>query len=141
MVKARDIMTTDVTWVKKETSIYEAGELLLRKDITGMPVVEDDMTIAGVITEKDVLRLLHTDGSGKKTVEDFMTWPAVYYEDENSIEPICNFLLFNYFRRVPVISSKTGKLVGIISRPDVLRHILKLRCPGTSAIVKTVGQR
>jgi CBS domain-containing protein len=140
MVKARDIMTTDVIWVKKETSIYEAGELLLQKNITGMPVVEDDMTITGVITEQDVLKLFHENGGGKnKSVEDFMTWPPVYCEDKDSFECVCNFMLFGYFRRVPVIS-KTGELIGIISRPDVLRHVLKLRCPGTTAMVKTVRQ-
>ena len=84
MVKARDIMTTDVISVKKDTSIYEAAELLLRKDITGMPVVEDDMTVAGVVTEQDMLKLFHSEGSGEnKTVEHFMTWPPVYCEDED----------------------------------------------------------
>ena len=139
MITARDIMTTDVIWVKKETSIYEAGELLLRNDITGMPVVDDDMTVVGIITEQDVLKLFHEDGSGRnKTVEHFMTWPPVYSEEKDSFETICDFLLFGYFRRVPV-TSKTGELVGIISRKDVLRHILTLRCPATAAIVKTVG--
>lgn len=141
MTRARDIMTTDVVWVKKETSIYEAGELLLERNITGMPVVEDDMTVVGVIAEQDILRLFHADGSPKnKRVADFMTWPAVCFEDDDSFERICNFMLFNYFRRVPV-TSNTGKLVGIISRHDLLRHILKLRCPGTTATVKTLGQR
>ena len=141
MITARDIMTTDVIWVKKETSIYEAGELLLRNDITGMPVVEDDMTLVGVITEQDVLRLFHSDGSrANKTVKDFMSCPPVHCEDKDSFECICNSMLFGYFRRIPV-TSKTGELVGIISRKDVLRHILKLRCPGTTAMVRTVGRR
>lgn len=141
MVTARDIMTTDVIWVKKETSIYEAGELLLEKNVTGMPVVEDDMTVTGVITEQDILKLFHADGSAEnKTVKDFMTWPPVYCRDEDSFERICNFMLFGRLRRVPV-TSKTGELAGIISRRDVLRHVLKLRCPGTTTIVKTIGQR
>ena len=141
MARARDIMTTGVVWVKKETTIYEAGELLLERNIAGMPVVDDDMTVVGVIAEQDILRLFHTDGSANnKRVEDFMTWPAVCLEDDDSLERICDFMLFNYFRRAPV-TSKAGKLVGIISRRDLLRHILKLRCPGTTVPVKTVNQR
>jgi len=129
MVKARDFMTTDVIWVKKEISIYEAGNLLLENEITGMPVVEEDMTLVGVVTEKDILDLFHSDDSEKnKTVEDFMTRPAVSYKENDSFETICNFMLVNYFRRIPVISKK-GKLVGIISRPDVLRLILNLKSP------------
>jgi CBS domain-containing protein len=102
-------------------------EVLLKNEITGMPVVEDDMTLSGVITEKDCLRLFYADEDEKnKTVEYFMTRPAVYYKEDDSLQTICDFMMINYFRRVPVIS-KQGKVVGIVSRPDVLNHILKLR--------------
>jgi len=120
-------MTKDVISVKRETPIYQAVEVLLKNEITGMPVVEDDMTLSGVITEKDCLRLFYADEDEKnKTVEYFMTRPAVYYKEDDSLQTICDFMMINYFRRVPVIS-KEGKVVGIVSRPDVLNHILKLR--------------
>lgn len=129
MVRAKDIMTTDVVWVKQETPIYEAADILLRNDVTGMPVVADDMTLVGVITEKDLLRLFYGDeDAGEKVVRDFMTRPAVYYKEDESWKTICEFMLVNYFRRIPVISKK-GQLVGIISRPDVLKYLLQLRCP------------
>jgi CBS domain-containing protein len=127
MLKVKDIMTKDVISVKRETPIYQAVEVLLKNEITGMPVVEDDMTLSGVITEKDCLRLFYADEDEKnKTVEYFMTRPAVYYKEDDSLQTICDFMMINYFRRVPVIS-KEGKVVGIVSRPDVLNHILKLR--------------
>jgi len=127
MVKAKDIMTMDVIWVKKQTPIYEAGELLIKNQITGMPVVEDDMTLAGVITEKDLLRLFYADEDERnKTVEDFMTRPAVHYRENESLKAICDFMMINYFRRVPV-TSKKGQVVGIVSRPDVLNYILQSR--------------
>jgi CBS domain-containing protein len=127
MLKVKDIMTKDVISVKRKTPIYEAVEVLLENDITGMPVIEDDMTLSGVITEKDCIRLFYAGEDEKnKTVEYFMTRPAVYYEDDDSLQNICDFMMSHYFRRVPVIS-KEGKVVGIVSRPDVLRNILKLR--------------
>jgi CBS domain-containing protein len=127
MVKARDIMTTDVIWVKKQTSAHEAAELLMANRITGMPVVDDDMSLVGVITEKDLLRLFYAEGDGRdRTVDDFMTAPAASYGEDENLETIIDFMLINYFRRVPVTSEK-GKLVGIVSRPDVLRYILQLR--------------
>ncbi|HUW17793.1 MAG TPA: CBS domain-containing protein [Sedimentisphaerales bacterium] len=126
MLKARDIMTTDVISVKKDTPILDAVELLIDNEITGVPVVEEDMTLLGILTEKDVLRLFYTQDQEKnKTVGDFMTRPAVYYHDNESLQTICDFMVINYFRRVPVIS-KGGKLVGIISRPDVLKYVLQL---------------
>jgi len=125
MLKVKDIMTKDVISVKRVTPIYQAVEVLLKNEITGMPVVEDDMTLVGVITEKDCLRLFYADEDEKnKTVEYFMTRPAVYYKEDDSLQTICDFMMINYFRRVPVIS-KEGIVVGIISRPDVLNHILQ----------------
>ncbi len=125
MLKVKDVMTKDVVSVKKETPIYEAMEIMRKKDITGMPVIEDDMTLVGVITEKDVLRLFYADGDEKnQTVAFFMTRPAVSYRENENLRSVCDFMMINYFRRVPVVS-KQGKLVGIISRPDIINYILE----------------
>ena len=127
MIKVQDIMTKNVLSVKRETPIYEAVETLLKNEITGMPVIEADMTLSGVITEKDCLKLFYANEDEKnKTVEYFMTRPAVYYKENDSLQTICDFMMINYFRRVPVIS-KEGIVVGIISRPDVLKYILQQR--------------
>ena len=127
MLTAGDFMTKKVVSVKKDTQIYEALELLRKNDITGMPVIEDDITIVGIITEKDVLRLFYADGDDQnKTVEFFMTQPAVSFGMSESLESVCDFLMVKHFRRVPVVSTK-GKLVGIISRPDIIEYIITQR--------------
>ena len=59
MFKAKNIMTKEVISVKKDTPIYEAVELLAKNEVTGIPVVKDDMTLVGILTEKDVLRLFY----------------------------------------------------------------------------------
>ena len=125
MLKAGDLMTKDVVSVKKDTPIYEALELLRKNDITGMPVINDDKTLVGIITEKDVLRLFYTEGDYlNQTVDSFMTRPAVSFRVDESLESVCDFLMVKYFRRVPVVSKK-GKVVGIISRPDVIKYIME----------------
>ena len=127
MLKVKDVMTKDVISVKKDTPIYEAMEIMRKKDITGMPVIEDDMTLVGVITEKDVLRLFYANEEEKnETVGFFMTRPAVSYRENENLRSVCDFMMINYFRRVPVVS-KQGKLVGIISRPDIIDYILEQR--------------
>ena len=127
MLKAKDIMTTDVVSVTKETPIYEAMELLINNEITGMPVVDEEMNLLGVISEKDCLRLYYADEEEKnKTVQYFMTQPAVHYNENDSLKTICDFMMINYFRRIPV-TTKKGKVVGILSRPDVIKYILKQR--------------
>jgi len=126
MLKAKDIMTQDVINVKKDTPIYKALELLTKHNISGIPVVGDDMILVGVLSEKDVLSLFYAHEDEKeKTVNDFMTQPAVHFDENESLLDVCDCLANNYFRRVPVTSQ--GKLVGIISRKDIIDYILQLR--------------
>ena len=127
MLTAGDFMTKKVVSVKKDTPIYEALELLRKNDITGMPVIEDDTTLVGVVTEKDVLRLFYAEGEDQNEVVDFfMTRPAVSFGENENLESVCDFLMVKHFRRVPVVSAK-GKLVGIISRPDIIDYIITQR--------------
>ena len=125
MFKANTIMTTDIISVNRQTQIYEAIRALVENNITGLPVVNDDMTLAGILSEKDVLSLLYNieDKAGK--VEDFMTKGIVSFNEEDSLIDIAECLIKSNFRRVPILSE--GKLVGIISRKDIIAYILKLR--------------
>jgi len=126
MLRARDIMSRNVISVQKDAPILEAVKLLVENNISGLPVVEDDMTLAGILSEKDIVELFYdSEQADNKTVEDYMTYPAVYFEDNNALLNICDFLAKNIFRRVPVTSD--GKLVGIISIQDILNTVLQLR--------------
>jgi len=123
---AKDIMTNDVINVTAETPIFEALELMAKHSITGLPVVKEDMVLIGILSEKDVMCLLHTEEDDyDKTVSDFMTQPAVCFDADESLMDICDFFKKNIFRRVPITSE--GKLVGIISIRDVIELILRLR--------------
>ncbi|UCF44362.1 MAG: CBS domain-containing protein [Planctomycetota bacterium] len=124
MLKAKDVMTTDTISVKEDTPILEAVQLMVKHDISGMPVVEDDMTLVGVLSEKDVIILFYNNAEdAKKTVGDFMTQPPIYFDAEDNLKDVCDFLVKNIFRRVPITSK--NKQVGIISVRDVLECVLE----------------
>ena len=134
MFKVKDIMITSVITVKKETPIYEAVDAMVKNNITGLPVVNNDMTLAGMVSEKDVLSLLDELDNllmiddlkdSTATVDDFMTKKVVSFDAEDDLFDICDCLIDSSFRRVPITSN--GKLVGIITRADIVAHILKLR--------------
>lgn len=126
MPKAKDIMTECVVSVNKKAPVYEAAQLLATNDITGIPVVEDDMTVVGIITEKDVLDLFHVlQYTENRTVNSSMTQSAITFDAEEDLEDICQYLKNCYFRRVPVTSK--GKLVGIISRRDLILYMIRCR--------------
>ena len=132
MLRAKDIMTKDVITVKADTPIYETIELIAKHHISGLPVVEGDMTLVGIISEKDVLSLFYDNEERcEKTVDDFMTQPPLFFDADESLLDICDFLKKNVFRRVPITSK--GKLVGIISIRDVIEYILQLRSEKVAA--------
>ena len=125
MLQAKDIMNKKVICIKKEALVIEAIRVMSKNNITGIPVAEDDMTLVGIISEQDVLRLFHTYEEEKdRTVNDFMTQPAIHFEEDESLLDVCYCLRDNAIRRVPVTSN--GKVTGIISRSDILKCILKL---------------
>jgi CBS domain-containing protein len=122
---AKDIMVKDVITVKTDTPILEAMELVAKHDISGLPVVDDDMNLLGVVSEKDMVNLLYSlEEQEEKTVDDFMTQPALFFEEKESLLDVCDFLKKNVFRRVPITSK--GKLVGIISIRDIIEYVLRL---------------
>ncbi len=124
MLEAKDIMTKQVVCIRKDTPIFEAIRLMAEKNITGIPVVEDDLTLAGMLSEQDVLRLFHTyDDEKDRTVNDFMTQPAIHFEENELLLDVCYCLRDNAIRRVPVTSN--GKVSGVISRSDILKCILQ----------------
>jgi CBS domain-containing protein len=125
MLTAKDIMTKDVVYTEKGAPILEAVRLMVENSITGIPVIEDDMTLVGMLSEQDILRLFHSyDDEKDRTVGDFMTQPAVHFEVDEPALDICYCLRDFPIRRVPVTSN--GRVVGIISRSDIINYILEL---------------
>lgn len=124
MLTAKDIMTSSVITTTKDTPIYKVIDLMLQHQVSGLPVVAEDMTLVGIITEKDILPLFdQAKLSEFITVEHLMKTEVVSFNENDGLEDICRCLIENDFRRAPVVNS--GKVIGIISRPDITKHILE----------------
>ena len=125
MFKAQDIMTKGAICVHEDTPIFEAIQIMVNNGITGVPVVEKDMTLLGMLSEQDVLRLIHTHQQERnRTAGEFMTQPVISFEEEESLLDIVYSLKDSSIRRIPVTSD--GKVIGIVSRADILRCIYQL---------------
>ena len=126
MVTAKAIMNTNVITVARDEDIHEAIRTMVLNDITGLPVVNEDGTLAGIITEKDVLNLLCQIEDRPAKVEDFMTRDVVCFDGEDRVADIAESFRDNHFRRVPILEN--GRLVGIVSRKDIIRHMRDRQC-------------
>jgi len=105
-------------------SARDVAAQLLRNEFSGMPVAERDGTLMGVVTEADILRVL---GEGKAletlTAADIMTEKPATVDLEAPITEVIQILQEHRILRVPV--TERGRLVGIISRSDIIRAVLE----------------
>jgi len=125
MTKAKAVMNTRVISVNKDEDIYEAIRMMALNNITGLPVVDENEKLVGVITEKDVLALLYNLEDRPGTVKDFMTPDVVCFDQEDDLNSIVETLRTKHFRRVPILDK--GRLIGIISRRDIIGYIRDLK--------------
>ena len=126
----RDFMDTVVPTVRPDMPILEAVDFLLSHHVTGAPVVNAEGTLLGMLTEKDCLRLLSTGVDGDLptgTVKDFMTTKTDSVAPDMNVYFVAGLFLGANYRRFPVVEK--GKLVGAITRFDILKSIRKALTP------------
>jgi len=140
-LKAKDVMTRDVILVRPSTSLAEVAEILSAKGISGVPVVEEDGKVVGILSEKDFLSAMSRGKSTNimeiisicvkerdclaapmraKTAADIMSSPAVVVQPDTAVMDVAELFTQKGINRVPVVDD-TGKLRGIIARADIVR--------------------
>jgi len=117
-------MTTRLITLRKDMDVYFAIGLLLKNNISGAPVIDNNNNLCGILSEKDCLRIF-ANGSFYDmpggSVSQFMTNVVLTVEPNSDLFSVADKFLKHNFRRMPVVKGK--KLMGQISRRDVLRAI------------------
>jgi CBS domain-containing protein len=115
---ARDIMTRNVYTTSPEVSVQEVAQLLVQKDISGVPVINRDGQIMGIVTEADIIGKVNREGL---CVADIMTPELIFVDEETQVGDIAMLLVERKIKRVPVMQN--GKLVGIVCRADIVNAV------------------
>src|SRR5580692_11473669 len=145
-MNAADIMTPQVISVTPDTAIAEAARLMLQHRISGLPVVEADGAVVGVVTESDLLRRAetgtqrqharwlefliapgrlardYTDANARKAGE-VMSTDVVSAAPGNPLEDVVRLMERHRIKRVPIVEN--GQLVGIVSRANLVRALVR----------------
>jgi predicted transcriptional regulator len=124
--KVSDYMDTVVQTLNPETQILDAVDFLLEKHVTGAPVVDGENRVVGILTEKDCLNLLAAGSEAsvpQGCVADFMATEVQTIPPDMDVYFCAGLFMNTTVRRFPVVDQ--GKLVGAITRFDILRAIQK----------------
>ena len=147
-MKAQDIMTRDVATVRPETSVREIAALMVEKHISGVPVVSDDGEIVGMVSEADLLHraevgterrhkwwfriFADSDAAAREyakahgfSARDVMSRYVISVRDDADLRDVADILDSHRIKRVPVL--RDGRLVGIISRRDLVRALSQVQ--------------
>ncbi len=146
-ITARELMTSPVVTTDPKANLYQVAELLIRKRISAIPVCEPNGTLAGIISEADVMRPfresvqrvrsrwldLLSEGEDLSTefldylrqdttpASDLMARHVITAGPNATLEELAERMTAHGVKRLPIVDA--GKLIGIVSRSDLLRGI------------------
>jgi CBS domain-containing protein len=149
MLKVKDIMKTEFATISENKKVEELLLLLVEKKINGVTVIDDSGKLVGMVTDGDIFRNLkpempkvmeffdffefymehqipnHIHETITQNIKDIMTRnDIITLQPEDNMEEVVSMFAKNRFKDVPVVN-ETGKVVGIITRNDVLFYIVK----------------
>jgi CBS domain-containing protein len=125
MQVAKDIMRRQIITISPDITVGESIDILIENGISGLPVVDGSGTLVGMITEFALLAAAYDEAIKSEPVSRHMTREILSIGPESPIRAIADKFIVHRIRRVPVLEN--GKLIGSISRRDVLRAIQQER--------------
>ncbi|HNR32013.1 MAG TPA: CBS domain-containing protein [Candidatus Hydrogenedentes bacterium] len=125
MLAAKEVMATNLITVAENTPVQTAMRLIVENDITGLPVVDEEHKLVGIISEKDLLKVLYQPHLGDALVMDIMSTDLITFEEDADLVDVAEAMIEGHFRRVPIL--RDGRIVGLITRRDILRHVIDTR--------------
>lgn len=143
-MKAKDVMTAKVVTVSPDHSIRHAARIMLDHCISGLPVVDDNGRLVGIVREGDFLRRSELGAPAFPTggargyvkghswkVADLMTSDVVVADEETPIARIVALMQEHGIKRIPVMRGQ--RLVGVVSRADLLRVVVAAKLDDDTA--------
>jgi len=119
-ITAGQVMTAPVVTAVPEASVAHLAETLTTARISAVPVVDESGRVLGLVSEHDLL------ARPGRTARDVMTTAVISVTTDTDIEQVRRMLVDTRIRRVPVLSA--GRLVGIISRHDLIGRMMEWAC-------------
>jgi CBS domain-containing protein len=130
--RVRDVMNPSVVVVTADCTSRHVTDVITEFGVSGVPVVDDDNRVIGVISEADLLPRLNATHAGTaspkaeaRTARELMTSPPITVRTSAALSTAAGLMQRHRVKRLPVLDDNTGALVGIVTRGDLLRSALR----------------
>ena len=123
-MKAYDIMSIDIEAAKENATVTEIGTRLILRAINGMPIIDDDGKVIGILTIIDILRAIKDNKNiDALKAKDIMTRNPIVIEQGTDILEIIDIMDKKGIEMVPVIEAENdNRIIGIVSRKDIIEE-------------------
>ncbi|WP_292365759.1 MULTISPECIES: CBS domain-containing protein [unclassified Methanoculleus] len=118
----REIMTPHLVTMPVAGSIADAVDIIVNKNVGGIPIIDPEGELKGIVTERDVMKVLTTEHSGRRA-EDIMRSPVRVTSPDTPIGNVCKEMVKCRFRRLPVVVDDV--LCGIVTATDIMSYLGK----------------
>ena len=144
-MKAYDIMSIDIEAAKENATVTEIGTRLILRAINGMPIIDDDGKVIGILTVIDILRAIKDNKNiDALKANDIMTKNPIVIEQGTDILEIIDIMDKKGIEMVPVIEAENdNRIIGIVSRKDIIEEKFNERFVTIGmkkTITKTLGE-
>jgi CBS domain-containing protein len=144
-MKAYDIMSIDIEAAKENATVSEIGTRLILRSINGMPIIDDDGKVIGILTIIDILRAIKDNKNiDLLKASDIMTRSPIVIYQETNIMDIIDIMDKKGIEMIPVVDEeRDDRLIGIVSRKDIIEEKFNERFVTIGmkkTITKTLGQ-
>jgi CBS domain-containing protein len=138
MLRAKDVMTPNVVSVEPDDSVHKAINLMLIHRISGLPVIDPSGELLGIISEFDLFDLLWDTDPGSREVSRYMSRQVHTVHENDELSHVAEQFRRLGVRRLPVTNGE--RVVGIVSRRDLLSHLVSFADPGVTAATFADGE-
>ena len=125
-MKAYDIMSTDIEAAKENATISEVGTRLILRSINGIPIIDDDGKVIGILTIIDILRALKDNKNiDALKAGDIMTRNPIVINQKADMMDMIDIMDKNGIKMIPVVDEESdSRLTGVVSRKDIINALL-----------------
>jgi CBS domain-containing protein len=124
---ARNLMSEKVFAVTGDTPLAEIGRLFVLETVSGVPVIDGDERVIGLVSETDLLAALLRGAPEEIVAQDGMSHPPIVADEFMATDDVLGLLRQAHIHHLPVV--RDGRLVGIITPHDILRYYVERTLP------------